>query len=112
MRTIQQRKLPARRAFTGLAGRPLAQVRVEVTPQATLVVATPTPDRFGPLRFSEEAEKLKKQKTAERGRQRLKKKREQLAAIKQALKTPIAVIRATEKDQRRLDDIRRSDTKL
>src|SRR5258706_7042760 len=104
-----QRKPPARRAFSGLVGRaeledtPAEPNIPAVVPETAPALAIPTPDRFGPLPLSEEAQQLRKQKEAERGRERRKNKREQLATIKKALKTPIAEIMKAEKDQHRLD---------
>jgi hypothetical protein len=77
---IQQRKRPVVRAFAGLAGRPLDG---------------PAPDPFAdrdeyatelaaPLKFTDKAEKIRKDKEAERGRERRKLRREQLTAVKKA----------------------------
>jgi hypothetical protein len=109
--TIQQRKPPARRAF--LAGSYLNTEATTPEPEVEPTEPTPqvTPDKLGPLRYSEEAQLLEKQKEAERGRTRRKSKRDQLAAIKLALKTPIAVILAAEEDQHRLEVIRERESK-
>ena len=107
LRHCPKHRKPLPCAHCALAAKPV--VSVKETQEPTPI--TPAPERFGPLPLSEEAQQLRKEKEAERGRERRKKKREQLAAIKKALKTPIAEIKKADKDQRRLEDILRRNAK-
>jgi len=117
----QQRKKPAVRAFAGLTGRPTDDPTPVETAQEPVQVLHrmigppldgPAPDPFAdriplPSLASlsiEEKEKLNKEKRATAARDRRKRQRQQIAAIKEKLKTPIREIKRAAQEQSKLDE--------
>ena len=118
-RKSMHRKPPAKRLFSGMVGSPLAKV-LEAAP-----VETPEPAQAPPAATTvvgphmgiptitvllepdaetiERAKQIKKQMRAQSARDRRKRNAEQLASIKEKLKTPIAEIKKAAEEQTKLD---------
>src|SRR5271154_2739861 len=100
----QQRRKPIKRAFTGLAGSPLAKI---TAPAPSPVPAAPVQQTTSEILVSVEVDK--KNKDAERKKQERKRKREQLAAIRLALKAPVAEIKRAEEYRAKLEKLIKAD---
>jgi hypothetical protein len=93
-----QRKKPVQRVFTDLAG------RFSPEPDAMPAPVASTPPPVAPVHQSVEeilvqVQLSRQQKEAERSRQNRRRKREQLAAIKQALRMPVAEVKLIAKEK-------------
>jgi|GEM_PF-6030910 len=117
-----QRKKTAVRAFTGIVGRPMDEPvlpkpvtaskhtpRQMIGPPLEEAPPDPFADRASipPLVINliskEEKEKIRKEKRAQAARNRRKLQREQIAAIKEKLKTPIQEIKKLAEEKAKLD---------
>jgi hypothetical protein len=85
---------------------PCAHCALAAKPATAVAVIEP-PVYVSEAIILEQADVVRRKVEAERGRERRRKKREQLDAIKLALKTPIAEIKETERQQRVLDRMRK-----
>ena len=107
MRTESKPSKQPRRAFSGIAGSPLAKVDEAVVASNTAGPPLVLPDTITLLRQTVISKHLK---AAKYQRDRRKREAEQLVAIKRKLRTPIAEIKAAAEQQAKADKQLRSGT--